>query len=638
MRPQELLAGISLYAVLLAVALLYWQGLPGPWLLDDMSNLGALSLLDNPDLAWQEIFTNNRSGLLGRPVSMLSFIADYQAYGLSSEGFKYTNLLLHLLCTCLVFWLILELGRGLNDQHLPMAAALVATAFWAAAPLLVSTVLYVVQRMAQLACLFSLAGLLAYTIGRHKGARKKWTGRLLQVSSIAIWLPLAALSKENGLLLPALLLCIEFFIFRFRGDADERRWLITYFVITCGLPAITALIWLALHHQQIVSGYGVRDFSLAQRLLTEPRVLADYVQQFFVPHGGRMGLYQDDFPISTGLFKPLTTLYFIAALFLSVAICFTARSRAARALAFGWMFFLIGHLLESTIIALEIYFEHRNYLPSIGLAGGVALALDQALQKPGDRRGLLMAGVLLTATSAVASYQRTSTWGNFDVMLESALAYHPDSTRLQSDVAIRRAQHGDLQPALAALERSLALAPASQPVGMIGRLAVFCIAGAAPAPADYVYKSLPTDWLPQRSAIVFASSALGHLNLMLTRNACPALDRSQLIAGLNGLLASMPVSDMKGSTDSWTLFFEAARTAILANDPHAFILHLQTAMMLDPARPEAGTSLIVHYLNESNRELAIQTFNTMISTNPSPNPFLADELQRLKALLWPENN
>lgn len=638
MRRQELLSGISLYAVLLAVALLYWQGLQGPWLLDDLSNLGTLSLLDNPDISWQEILTGNRSGILGRPVSMLSFIADYQAYGLSPADFKYTNLLLHLLCTCLVFWLILELGRGLNDQHLPMAAALVAAAFWATAPLLVSTVLYAVQRMAQLACLFSLAGLLAYTIGRRTGARKKWTGRLLQVSSIVIWLPLAALSKENGLLLPPLLLCIEFFIFRFRGNPDDRRWLTTYFVIICGLPAITALIWLALHHQQIVNGYRVRDFSLVQRLLTEPRVLADYVQQFFVPHGGRMGLYQDDFPISTGLFKPLTTLYFITALLLSVVICFMARSPAARALAFGWMFFLIGQALESTIIALEIYFEHRNYLPTIGLVAGVALALDQALQKPGSRRGLLVAGVLLTAMSAVASYQRTSTWGNFDVMLESALEYHPDSTRLQSDAAIRRAQHGDIQPALAALERSLDLAPASRPVGMIGRLALLCIAGAAPAPADYAYQPLPADWLPQRSAIVFASSALGHLNLMLTRDACPALDRSRLIASLNGLLASLPISDMKGSTDSWTLFFEAARTAILANDLAAFIHHLQTAMMLDPARPEAGASLIVHYLNESNRELAIRTFNTMINDNPSPNPFLADELQRLKALLWPESN
>ena len=69
-----------------------------------MSNLGSLSMLDDPDIHWYEIATANRSGLLGRPVSVLSFIIDYQASGLSASQFKHTNLLLHLICTCLIFW------------------------------------------------------------------------------------------------------------------------------------------------------------------------------------------------------------------------------------------------------------------------------------------------------------------------------------------------------------------------------------------------------------------------------------------------------------------------------------------------------------------------------------------------------
>ena len=47
------------------------------------------------------------------------------------------------------------------------ALLIAVCAAWLLAPMLVSTVLYVTQRMAQLAALFTLAGLLAFTVGRR---------------------------------------------------------------------------------------------------------------------------------------------------------------------------------------------------------------------------------------------------------------------------------------------------------------------------------------------------------------------------------------------------------------------------------------------------------------------------------------
>lgn len=638
MRRQELLFGLCLYAVLLTVALLYWQGLQGPWLLDDMSNLGALSMLDRPDIHWHEIVTSNRSGLLGRPVSILSFIVDYQASGLSSSQFKHTNLLLHLLCTCLIFWLVLEISRNLKGGHPTLAAALLAAAFWALSPLLVSTVLYAVQRMAQLSSLFSLTGLLTYCIGRRLDAKRRLAGRTLQISSILLWLPLAALSKENGILLPPLLLCVEFFIFRFRGDQDTRRWLITYFMVSCALPGLVAILWLAFHPKMFLAGYELRDFSLGQRLMTEPRVLMDYVRQFILPHGGRMGLYQDDFPVSSSLLKPSTTLYTILALIASIVASFRAVSPAARALAFGWMFFLTGHLLESTIFSLEIYFEHRNYLPAVGLAVGTVLALDCVLHTPRKRFGLLVTGVLMATVLAVATYQRTGTWSDFDLMLESALEHHPDSSRLLTDVAVRHAQYGDIGSALKALEHLLDQQPRMRPIEPVARLALICFARMTATDGDYSFRPLPPDWQPLHAPIVLASAALGHLNSLLTRNTCPGIDRPRLVAGLNVLLASMPVARMKGDLDNWTLFFEAARTAMLANDQDTFVRHLQTAMTLDPTRPEAGASLIVYFLNQDRREQALTTFDAMQSANPAPDRRFSEDLLRLKSMLWPQTD
>lgn len=638
MRSRQFLTGLLFYCILLLTTLIYWQGLQGPWLLDDMSNLGALSLLDDPNIEWQDIIFSNRSGLLGRPISVLSFILDYKANGLLPSQFKFTNLMLHLLCTCLVFWLILEIGKCLNERRIPLAAALVGAAFWAFAPLLVSTVLYAVQRMAQLSCLFSLAGLLAYAHGRRIATMRPWTGKCLMISSVLLWLPLAALSKENGILLPYLLFCIEFFVFRFQGTISIRKWLKTYFAIFCILPSLTAALWLLSHPQMFLNGYNLRDFSLSQRLMTEPRVIADYAIQFILPNGGRMGLYHDDFPLSNGILEPPSTLLMALALLGSVLASIRATSTASRALAFGWLFFLTGHLLESTIFSLEIYFEHRNYLPSIGLASGIALGLDQALIAPNSRQRMLAAGVLVTIISATATYQRTSTWRDYDLMLESAVEHHPNSYRLLSDLAVRRAQHGNIGLALKTLEQSLKLAPSIRPAEPIARLALICIARAQAEITDYAFQPVPLDWQPLHAPIVFASSALGHINSLLTKEACPSIDKARLITGLNLLLASMPVDNMKGNFENWTLFFEAARTATLTNDQDAFIRYLQTTMKIDPTRPESGNSLIVYFLNHGNREQALSTFDMMKSANPVPDRRFSEEIQRLKSLLWPKTD
>lgn len=638
MRNRHFLAGLFFYCILLLTALTYWQGLQGPWLLDDMSNLGALSLLDNPNSEWQDIIFSNRSGLLGRPISVLSFILDYKANGLLPCQFKFTNLMLHLLCTCLVFWLILEIGKGLNERRIPLAAALVGTAFWAFAPLLVSTVLYAVQRMAQLSCLFSLAGLLAYAHGRSIVTTRPWIGKCLMVSSVLLWLPLASLSKENGILLPYLLFCTEFYVFRFRGNISIRKWLKTYFAAFCILPSLAAALWLLSHPQIFLNGYSLREFNLSQRLMTEPRVISDYVIQFILPNGGRMGLYHDDFPLSSSILEPPSTLLMALALLGSVLASIRATSIASRALAFGWLFFLTGHLLESTIFSLEIYFEHRNYLPSIGLASGIALGLDQTLRTPNNRQRMLAAGVLFTIISATATYQRTGTWRDYDLMLESAIKYHPGSYRLLSDLAVRRAQHGNIGLALKTLEQSLKLAPSIRPAEPIARLALICIARTQVEITDYAFQPVPTDWRPLHAPIVFASSALGHLNSLLTKEACPSIDKTRLITGLNLLLASMPVDHMKGNFENWTLFFEAARTATLTNDQDAFIRYLQTAMKIDPTRPEAGASLIVYFLNQDRREQALATFDAMQAANPAPDRRFSEDLLRLKSMLWPQTD
>lgn len=183
--------GISFYLLLLVTALLYYPGLRGPLLLDDFENLKSLADFSQGITTWRDILATNSSGAFGRPIAMLSFIANQWASAGDVWAYKYTNLMIHLLCGVLVFWLC---GRLLQEHPLKSycwAIALWVTAFWLLTPLQVSTVLYVVQRMAQLSTLFVLAGLITYVIGQQNLQCRPKLGIALILSCYLFWLPIA---------------------------------------------------------------------------------------------------------------------------------------------------------------------------------------------------------------------------------------------------------------------------------------------------------------------------------------------------------------------------------------------------------------------------------------------------------------
>src|SRR5690606_30500431 len=132
------------------------------------------------------------------------------------------------------------------------------------------------------------------------------------------------------------------------------------------------------------------------------------------PNPPRMGIYTDDFAASTGILNPSTTLF--AILFL-LAITFAAwrwRNRLP-ALFFGWSFFLVAHSLEAGPIPLELYFEHRNYLPSVGIMLAslvLVVALGHRLSDLGIRAGRI--GVVLAlgvcVVLAIGTHGRAQVW------------------------------------------------------------------------------------------------------------------------------------------------------------------------------------------------------------------------------------
>ena len=242
------------------------------------------------------------------------------------------------------------------------------------------------------------------------------------------------LGKENAALLPLFLFLIEWVFFRFDAlRARDGRALRMFWLIGAVTASVPILYYLA-RHGWLAGGYGRRSFTLEERLLTECRVLVFYLKSILLPRGAGLSLFHDDFQVSTGLLTPWTTLPSVLLVALLPVAAVATRKRAP-VFAFGVLFFLVGHSLESSVIALELIHEHRNYLPGVGVLLvvfyylAVAAALLPAETKKLPTTAIAGIAAVLVAHSAFVTATRARTWESALDLAAMGTAYHPMSSR-----------------------------------------------------------------------------------------------------------------------------------------------------------------------------------------------------------------
>lgn len=431
---------LAALGVLLVVGyLIYVPGLGGFFLFDDMHNVVHNESLRMDRLSWEglrDAALSSHAGPLGRPLAMLSFALDEWAFGLDSRAMKRTNVLIHLLNGAALFafaWALLELRGRLREGRAAAASgtvALLAAALWMLHPLNLAPALYVVQRMTSLATLFTLLAMTLYLAGRWRSLRGR-RGVGWYAAALGAW-TLAALSKENALLLPVWLFLVEWLLLSFPARSERgRRRLVMIYGLVLGGGAVIAVGYLAAHPQWILSGYELRSFTLGERLLTEARALWFYIGLLLFPSLSRLGIFHDDFPLSHDWLDPATSLFSVLG-WAGVLIAALVFARRYPWLVFGVLFFLVGHLMESTVFALELVHEHRNYLPTIGFAvAGARWLTSPALPLPAVRHW--GAGALVAALAGL-TLLRADVWGDGLRHIRMNVANHPGSARAHYDL------------------------------------------------------------------------------------------------------------------------------------------------------------------------------------------------------------
>ncbi|HEC17002.1 MAG TPA: tetratricopeptide repeat protein [Sedimenticola sp.] len=395
-----------------------------------------------------------------RPLPSITFALDWWRGGGDPAAFQWTNMGIHAAAALMVFALLTLMLRqflGRLSNH-GLWCAFLGAAFWAVHPIQIQGVTYIVQRMASMAAFFTLLSVWSYAQGRLASKGNAFWFILCGLAALC-----GALSKENAWVTPLLLLLAEYGLCRHNKPLIRGR--LDYFWLS--LPPLLGMLVVAdlasgagPLSRYALPGFAFRDFTLAERLLTQPRVVLFHISQILWPLPERFSI-EHSFSISTGLFRPFSTFIAIAAVFLwTGAGVRLLLKQNARLWGFCMLWVPATLAIESTAIPLEIIFEHRMYLPLAGLAGLLSLCLAAAA-----RRGRTFARVtgglaaLFVIACLASTLQRVPDWRNRLSLYESALRNAPDSARTLGTLAMAYVEEGRLALAASMARRALQLDP-----------------------------------------------------------------------------------------------------------------------------------------------------------------------------------
>ena len=553
-------ARLLLFFVCIAVVCCYWAGTTGGFILDDLASLEQLGYHNKID-SFEKLKAYVFGGITGpggRPIALISFAANAQTWPADPYYFIVTNIAIHVVNTLLLFWfLTVFFAAALPNLKHKNTLIISTCALWALHPFHVSTVLYIVQRMTLLATTFSLLTFIAYLHARRNLLAGSPVAGLAMLGCAGLASALGFFSKETVVLLPLQLLLVEFLCTANSGV--NRNRLLAWVFWCCLVPA--AIIVVGYPVKMIIENSwhfvnagaeleSARSFTMFERLLTEQRVLGDYLVNLLLPKMQSAGVFYDGYAISTSLFNPLSTLFwFLLHTGILLGSLFFRKKSPIFFFCVWW--FYVGHLMESTAPMLEIKFDHRNYLPSIGLLLLLAYAIGNL--KNDVIKKYLTATIVMAYTTLL--FMGASLWGKPLTAAMVSVEENPNSLRaLEHTASLYLKNYGPGPRVEDFLQRSIEIAPKVD--AELKFIAVFC----------KTYNSKPVDWADLSVRVQKSDRdwslypTLKYILDSYINNKCPVLD----FTGYLSVLQAYQVNPAYSKTNSFHLMDDLAIKAALA--------------------------------------------------------------------------
>ncbi len=435
---------LGMAVVLLIGGIAYGNTFDVPLVFDDFLSIQRNSTVRFGDYL-DEVILGSRSLLY------LTFTINYVLSGQDVWGYHLVNLILHLangLLMLLVAGLVLR--KVIDDERLVRWYAILAAGFFVVHPVQTESVTYISSRSELLSTFFFLGAFLLFI-----KTPKERIGFLLSLA-VASVLFLGLLSKETVITLPAVLVVYDF-IFLSGGSLRSvvSRWRF-YITFVIGGSAVSYYI-LTGPLSGSVGANLVGHLSVSSYFMTQLRVIVRYIQILFFP----VGLNLDyDFRPSISPFEPAVLLSG-AILIALVAIGWRLRkSHPVFAFSIFWFFVTLAPT-SSFFPILDVIFEHRLYLPMVGLCVSFPLLVVSALRLLNEKSGFqiraLPVGVSILLVLTLGTSMRNHVWRDEATLWIDVVSKSPDKPRAYNALAMTYFRRTEFDKALeitrAALER-----------------------------------------------------------------------------------------------------------------------------------------------------------------------------------------
>ncbi len=391
----------------------------------------------------------------------LTFQANAKIHGDRVFGYHVVNISIHIFCSFLFYSLVRLLWCPMRRKYplalknfSPRFTPLFAGILFAVHPLQSQAVIYISQRLALMATMFSLLALTSVARGYLRGHSKTlgWIGAFLAIL-------LGSFCKETIVVAP--LMIATFFLFFYPPEFRNwswKKWMLSSItlLIIIALPLILLFQladWDIKNFLNIIKSVGGKidvhtpGMTRYSYALTQSKVVLKYILLFFWPRGLNI---DHEVQLCSSIFslKIIFALSITAVLFVFGYI----KRKSNPLLLFGLIMFFLAVLPQSSIVPTpDLMFEHRAYLGTAGLILALMFVLSFIKIKIISR--ILSVGIILGL--AFFTFQRGEVWKNEITLWADAYQKSPSKQRVVNNFANALINVGETELASTILKKFL---------------------------------------------------------------------------------------------------------------------------------------------------------------------------------------
>jgi tetratricopeptide (TPR) repeat protein len=399
----------------------------------------------------------------------ISFAINYYFGSENPFGYHLVNLGIHLFTGIFLFFLFnatLRLcsredgvccsgNRSLSSISVsPEILSFFAVLIWLVHPVQTNAVTYICQRMASMVAMFYILSLLCYVTGRisFRKGKIKTAGLLFFVCIVSGCCAVA--SKENAGPLPVFILFYEWFFFQNLKTFRSYRTLLWVIIGGVVFAAVVIHFMGVDPLQRILNSYFRREFTMPQRVMTEFRVVTYYLSLLFYPQPSRL-ILDHDYPLSHAFSDPFSTLT-CCVLIITIFGLAVYLAKKERLISFALFWFLGNLVIESSVIGIEIIYEHRMYLPTMFLFLMLSTMVFRMIRNKWAATGILILCVMILS---VWAHQRNRIWESDVTFWTDNTQKSPQKVRPYQNLAYSMQLRGNFEEALFNYRKSISIKP-----------------------------------------------------------------------------------------------------------------------------------------------------------------------------------